>query len=1423
MAVITLTNPTEINPSIIGNKTAGAYPNVYEVKFRTSIPSGIPTANFYVKWATWLADPSINLGDNPTDPGSNYFSIYTNNGIMAAAAWYEMKWNGSENNRYGRCYIRFDQEVSPLRLFVSFRFNYLNLMDLNGYPPATLPDGVQKLLLNSINNPNPLDNSVPSVYNENKYLRGSFWVKSLPAANEWSLAYAWRSETLKWYDRETANADKLFCDEHTFRFERGNFEVSTLHCEDNTLLKLRLTGMNAPPPNPTCRVYIVKTSAPNTALYFPDALLANLTDTPAPSGTYTNWGIANTVLIAPSTAPTLVASGVYEATVTIDASQLEEGANYRFIALWTCPPFVNPYAFISDEITCNCCEELNDDTVILIDGLLADYQDVYGNYLIVSPKVRIAGQLTVDSTNYDANHTKPYADALCRLRVRYYSEDSTVIQVYTDNVYIRALDGTWPTLPNDSNNWIDIDANGNIYNMFRVRYEGNIPNLQTINKATNLPLPNPSGNMSWIGKNVFVEYTLFLCTESGAIQKVVYYQIVEVRDYDTEMSFEFYNPNTNDVVKFLCSSDNLLNVRTIRSGSFGEKFVSTIETETYGIANLSENENFVPANDLPQQFNFTLLAAQSSQFGIGDAAITNLRPQNLVIGQKYLYCAITKVDAIPVCGSAQSSGGASLPITTTQEVGLNLGDIVVAYQMYSYQVIWGGDSGGSGVPAVACTAADGLQLIYDAVTVNTPGTCPLQAPEPAIGVAGDGYISTPKTAETPTTADTRIIPTAATGCTQWWYKLLCPGVFSQCERTQRADLSQVRFANYIGGTCNLNYTQILHEEAFQFELGTDTGDVNLFYNIPIQTLTGIDITGGFPLTPPFTPLEQEVRYRISVWYNGVEVAATSRLESGTTYSFIDDSGTLTFNHNGSANYFLVIITLWPINIEPNTTQYPAQRWSFRTQCPGQEVENPTTDNGCNATYLYPIPNSKADSGLQTQCIELPKRQVCKDELAPCDFLYNNNICGGDTEYFQPVCAVNPCSHPVGFAQVIIDVESITFPIDQIVMTADTGTGCKNITTHQINNSPFVYGDFIESIEDFLDFTLFAITSFGASYGEKIGNRLILYFSQEYFQETYGYDICEAELMFCGAKVVDGVVVYTEDEFSINIVQQPLCCSEIDCPPETPTYGCAESDRLYFQFRFPDKANNWGSETEDPEFGWYHDNNESWLLKLELADGCCNIIETPTEKPSWVICSGMSWNETDKIPFQTLHIDPTFMPDQFQIAVTINDPICPRTLYSEPYQKIATPEKCDLNARTVLLEGLFGETDCEGKFYGSSADETLNQFCQYKNQYRVFAFLRKTGKQVTRFDKTSSGKALRTVVDEFYLLKTDFIPEYACDRIANILTANEIIIDGISFQYEGKVEYIHADIDQMVNMRQIELELVRTETCKLDSKCTPAGA
>ncbi len=1415
MAAISLINPVEQNPPVTSG-THGAYPHIYEVKFKASINS-VPTANFYAKFATWIDNPAINLGDNPTNPGSNVFSIYVTSGTIMSGTWYEMKWAGSDNNRYGRCWIKFDVSVGPPAMYVSFRFNYLGLMDLNGYPPATTVGAVDKILKNSILNTIALDNSIPSVYNSEKYILGTFWSQNI-ASNEWAITRAFRKETLKFYDRDSLNVDKVNCDVHTFSFSRGIVQVNTLHCEDDTLLRLKLTGVTDPSPAPVCRVYIIKTSNPNINKYWPDALPTQLSDLPAPSGSYSDWGVGNTpnVLILPSTAPALVSTNTYEATVTIKASELENGATYRFIAHWGVSTLLQRYVFISDEIICNCCEELNDTNAPVITGTLSDFQDTYGNWVIVSAKNRIRGHLDIDPTLYDATHVKSYADAFCRLRIRYYSYENVVQQIYADNVYIRNLDGTW-TLPDDLNNLIEITPDGDIYNFFRIRYESNVPNLQTINTLTGIPLPVASGNMSWINKTIFVEYTIILCKDSGATDTITFIQLVEVRENDTTMVATF-NPQ-----KIICSNESQLTFNVTRPTSENQLLVTTLEKTTFGIRNLRETEDFIPAT-MDQQFSDYIIEQDDSFDGLASADGI-IDATALEFNTEYLFCVITKGDTVAVCGSAKSSGGASCPITDTNQVGLNLGDIVVAYQMYSYGIIWGGDFGGSGVPNYATNATDGLKLVWDVLSINTVGqtiggcSSPFE-PSVAYGVPGDGYIKLTKTTETPITANTTIYPTDEDGCTQWWYKLLCPGVFSQCNGTQRADFTQVRYVDLQGGTCDLGYTQMLHEEAFQFGLGDTLGDVTLNFNIPIQTILGVETSA------PHDDLLQEVRYRIAIYYNGVEVAATSRLEpafspppTNQTYTFIDDVGTLTFNHDGSADYFVVIVTMWPINIELNTTQLPEFQWTFTLQCPGTELFPPI--NGCNQVYNYALPNAKEDTGLQTQCFLLPPRQICVDDFKPCDFLWNNNLdCLDRTEFYQPVCVGTPACTWAGYAQMIIDVNQLVFPIDNIAMIFGR-KNCKNVTLADLAITPFQAGPAVTSIQLFIDTWLAAIGFIGTSYGEQITDtRFILYFDQEYILENFDIDICDFGFIFCGVKDVDGVLVETDDSVRfIEIAQQPTCCSELPaCPPETPTAGCDETDQLNYQFTFPDNLNVWGSETESPEYGWYHDNPEKWLLKLSLTDGCCNIVDTPETKPFWVKCSGVSWNKDTRKPFQSLIIDPTYFDKRFQIAITLNDEICPRTVYSEPYE-IISPKICDeLEFRTILLKGVYGSKDCAGKFYGDPADQTLNEFCPYVNEYRVYGVLKKSGEVVTRNNVTAEGKSLSTIVDEVYtLICGNPMPPYAAERFMEIMAADEIIIDGLSFQYEGKVDN-KSEFES--EMWTFEVDLTLTESCTLDSKCNP---
>lgn len=1352
--MITFTAPTVLTGTQT-NTDCIAYPAQALFQVDTDIPTASFTAgtyNWYLKPALYINAAAL-LGENATNPGA-YCFILSTPPATALATPIETPWGGTAKGKQGRCWLTFTDNGGVIRVSIAFKF--ITQMDFDGYAENQALNNHDKLFKNSKNATADLTNTAPSVYNElaNNSVRLAFWVNE-PTSGDWAFIKLQTANNVaaRFYNRGLGIApmERIVEGSAKFRLERNNQLVADLSNIANTLVKHRVEMQPGFLPNKAYLMIIGSNTTNNTVTLIQNygGAIIRFAEDGLPADAFTDWDLANGgVWIPPNTAITNLSGNIWEFSMTIEQSSTLPVNKYRIIAIWetdTDPAtgaFIR-YSFISDELTVSTCPALYDGNVVLIDGKLHDYLNVFDDYLRVAPKERIRSQLLFDAANYDADpaRTGSFIEGFNKLVIRIYSvEAPNLTHIYEESVITKDLTGNWnlAAYPN-----LTIDPlTGEINFIFRVRYEESLPNLYTLQGNAQI---TPQTTMSWVGKTVYLEYELFIDNNNVSPLDIIRKtQILEVKEYYADFtSVLHYAPEGTQPSLQFCEGDPDIIICITDANNAGEAyFIPTIEGEVYGVANLAESDPNSGGGALPL-LTTPLIIAQAGAFSADpeNKACATIAMAELQRDRSYLFCAIKKGTPILACGEAADSGGAGDPITNTHAMGVAIGRIVVAFQMYAITV--------GGAFTGVCNNTDGLELDWNGNTDNSTENT---------GCGGnlhfgDGTVAVQKTAATPNFAEVTVTPGANIGGTQWWYKIFCVDYCRFCGRWA-ANLANVRLA---GAGAGETY---LHEEAEVFCLETEeTGYVTLNYTIPA--------THAFNI------------YRIAVYYNGALAA--------TTISFLQGSGALVFNHTGAADYFVVIITLFPYL----TTANPAPLgWEINALCPG--VEEIPAPGGCPTFYDYPLPAAAADNNSETQCFVLPRKGKCETNLPLCGELWNETLCSNDKPYFQPVCFERPLvSETCGYSYqqlVAFETAAVLFLIkcseaQEAYFAAhnDFADFFADLGLTPPTNTPYVF-----SLDSFTPILLakgygrvLAQTQNGCirSFGVKCSGKIV--------GASYEFEGC----IYCFnpnlGEPIDIPVGGANNGISSGCGAGnqswgdmiPLLTVPSDIPPidECAVKRCEENDLIYLQFSLPDRFNDW--ENTGGTYGW-QGGGEPYFVALKLADGCCNELG---ELPAGAIRS--AWvGVQENIRLQTIIIDPSFIDrDCFQFKVELLGGANPCGAYfTEPYKRVNCEE-------TVLLEGDFGDKfDCDGFFFGEPDKylQSIGSFLPYKLKIRVRGEI---ALKETEIQKERSAKAPTQARQiERWRLRTEPLPPYVAEQIIRILTAKTITAQNKALEFAGNV-------------------------------------
>ena len=226
------------------------------------------------------------------------------------------------------------------------------------------------------------------------------------------------------------------------------------------------------------------------------------------------------------------------------------------------------------------------------------------------------------------------------------------------------------------------------------------------------------------------------------------------------------------------------------------------------------------------------------------------------------------------------------------------------------------------------------------------------------------------------------------------------------------------------------------------------------------------------------------------------------------------------------------------------------------------------------------------------------------------------------------------------------------------------------------------------------------------------------------------------------------------------------CAEISC-------GWKETDLIIIQLTQPDPFNNWI--TPAVTHGWSETKTGNWFVVPFIQTKECCIIDYA----DYVVDAYVGYNNDTQQTYQVIKIDPTLLPNEFYIQFTFrNLDNTEYSLFTEHYKKV------NCNIETDKIKGVFNDYDCENHFYNElSATFGTPDIFNYENEIRLVGELNYVGESI---EQTRSNRIYlaQTIKKSTYQLVLAPLAPYMAKRLANILTAKHIYIDGKEYVYDG---------------------------------------
>lgn len=473
------------------------------------------------------------------------------------------------------------------------------------------------------------------------------------------------------------------------------------------------------------------------------------------------------------------------------------------------------------------------------------------------------------------------------------------------------------------------------------------------------------------------------------------------------------------------------------------------------------------------------------------------------------------------------------------------------------------------------------------------------------------------------------------------------------------------------------------------------------------------------------------------------------------------------------------------------------------------------------TYTYPFDAPLQDGRSHTAVLQLPIRQLCSVDYSTCADGWNANLCGNDTPYFQPICApiLGDAAIPEGNRCECAAAELALAFVAEALTPATLAAKLAAVA------------DFVADLPECADcppgadaFTCamweaLACCRYGAAISEDAANGVsvlgladdtgrnrtfVLAFRQ--IGQQVAMHVCVSERLGVAVPPASEVVFGPNgdiqcwagfDRYSVANLQA-FCTPQ----PYLPS-GCEAADLLYFQFRYPDKLNDWdNSPMGGSGYGWALRPVGNWLVTWAIhpLQGFCQ----DTDKRRATVQSYVGADERGR-HYQGIVINPAYLPEEFYLSFTFNDPDTgPYTVYTEPYRKV----QCE---KTLLMEGLYNTQgkaafDCRGNYYGLPTRYLGSPF-QYRNSVRLpaeFVWIM-FGVEVERPNRLNTTKITNKDV---YRLRSRMLPPYVARQVETVIQSKALIVNGYEYTFSGDVERNN----DTSNMWALDLRLEEVTEC-----------
>lgn len=241
-------------------------------------------------------------------------------------------------------------------------------------------------------------------------------------------------------------------------------------------------------------------------------------------------------------------------------------------------------------------------------------------------------------------------------------------------------------------------------------------------------------------------------------------------------------------------------------------------------------------------------------------------------------------------------------------------------------------------------------------------------------------------------------------------------------------------------------------------------------------------------------------------------------------------------------------------------------------------------------------------------------------------------------------------------------------------------------------------------------------------------------------------------------------------------------------------SCKETDIIEFQLNLPDRLNYWDGSNPNQNFFIWRDNIISDFTfgtieaydyeTFEKIDIPFNNFVVKHVVGVFKYQSEKTWSYT-----QIIKINPYFLPCKFYFKFTVKT-MDTNTLqfYTEPFEKISCANK------TLMLTGLYpeGTKDCIGRYYGKLDKGAGNWDLEndvYDNSVRLYGEISPSSFSVETETKitTKVFRVIRSNTRENFKFRLRPIPPYMADNLKYALSAQEVLVDGTAYTFNGTVE------------------------------------